>query len=46
MKDIVLFLLRQIDEEIVVIDNGTLEEVSSASEKIGIFTQLIREAIG
>lgn len=44
-KKTVRFLLDQMEQEIVVIDNGTLDEVVEASEQLGRLIQLAREAL-
>jgi hypothetical protein len=45
-KKVLLFLLDQIDQQIVVIDNGNPAEVMEASDNISTLLALMREAIG
>lgn len=45
MKEILFFLIGQIESEIVILDNGTLEEVVQASNRISEYTELMRKAL-
>lgn len=44
-KEVVLFLLSQMETQIVVIDNGSLSEVVDASEELGRLISQMREAL-
>jgi hypothetical protein len=45
-KKVLLFLISQIEQQIVVIDNGTPEEIADASDAVSNLVAMLREAIG